>query len=325
MEKEETKKEETKKEETENGLKDTIEHLVISGGCIWGLYEYGALKELHNCGFWNISNIKTMYGTSIGSIIATLLSLKIDFDTIDDYIIGRPWHDLWRENSYNLLETYNHLGVFHKNVISGTFSPLFKSCDIEINISMREFYEKTGIEIHIYITELNQFVPIDISYKTHPDWQIIDAIYASCTIPVMFAPIVEANNCYVDGGFFSNYPLENCLQENMERKNSILGIITKNDIKNEIGIPIITEDSTFFEFTSILMNRIINQLLKNKNSGIIKYEIEFSVPSTTIEYIYKIISSKEERSKLINDGMETSREYYQKWISEIPPTIHNAV
>jgi predicted acylesterase/phospholipase RssA len=40
-----------------------IEHLVISGGCVWGFYEYGALKELHHRNFWNINNIQSIYGT----------------------------------------------------------------------------------------------------------------------------------------------------------------------------------------------------------------------------------------------------------------------
>ena len=308
---------EEKNEENEERFPEVpIQHLVISGGCIWGFYEYGALKELHHLGFWHISNIKSIYGTSIGSIIAILLALKIDFETIDQYIIGRPWHELWRENSYNLLETYNNRGIFHKNVISGTFSPLLKSCDIEMNISMREFYEKTGIEIHIYVTELNGFQYIDISYKTHPDWEVIDAIYSSCSIPIMFAPIIDGPNCYVDGGFFYNYPLKFCLDENRENPDSILGIIINKPETDSDPISIISEDSSFLDFTSVLLNRVIKTLFKNENTGIIKYEITFSVPALTIDSIYKVISSKEERSKLIDHGLEKAREYYKKWTSE---------
>jgi predicted acylesterase/phospholipase RssA len=308
---------EMERTEKETEIINTIEHLVISGGCIWGFYEYGALKELHNLGFWNISNIKSIYGTSIGSVVATLLALKIDFETIDDYIIGRPWQDLWRENSYNLLETYNHLGVFHKNVIYGMFMPLFKSCDMEINISMREFYERTGIEIHIYVTELNNFEPLDISYKTHPDWEVIKAVYGSCTVPVMFAPIVEGANCYIDGGFFYNYPLKCCLDKNVENTDSILGIVINKPGDENGSKKVITEDSTFLDFTSVLLSHVIKTLFKNDNVGFIKYEVAFSVPPITIESLYKVISSKEERSTLIEIGIEKSREYYKMWTSDI--------
>ena len=39
--------------------KNTIKHLVISGGGTYGLSAYGALRELHKKGFWNLSNIQS--------------------------------------------------------------------------------------------------------------------------------------------------------------------------------------------------------------------------------------------------------------------------
>ena len=191
--------------------KPNIQHIVISGGCVWGLYEYGALKELHNKGFWNINHIKSIYGTSVGAFIAVILALKIEFETIDTYFIGRPWMQVFKQNSYNLLEIYNNCGLLNLNVFYDTFSPLFKSCDMEPSITMQEFYLKTGIEIHIYVTELNAFEPMDIYYKTHPDWSVIEAVYASCSIPTLFSPIIKYSKCYIDGGFFYNYPLRKCL------------------------------------------------------------------------------------------------------------------
>jgi predicted acylesterase/phospholipase RssA len=125
--------------------KPNIKHIVISGGCIWGLYEYGALRELHECGFWNNQKVESIYGTSVGALIAVILALKIDFETIDKYIIERPWDEVFKKHSYNVLDIYNNRGVFHKKVLYEFYSPLFKSCDIETSITMGEFYEKTGI------------------------------------------------------------------------------------------------------------------------------------------------------------------------------------
>lgn len=296
-----------------------IEHLVISGGCIWGFYEYGALKQLHECGFWNINNIKSIYGTSIGSTVAVILALKIDFETIDNYVINRPWYDMWKENSYNPLESYSNCGVFHKKVVHDFFSPLFKSCDIEVNITMQEFYEKTGIEIHIFVTELNMFEPVDISYKTHPNWKVINAVYASCSIPILFSPIIENDKCYIDGGFFNNYPLKKCLENNnAENKDSILGISIGQTLENSEPSQMITIESTFIDFTSVLLNRIIKNLLfSTEDIGIIKYEICFFTQLTTLEYIYKVVSSKEERRHLIDMGVEQAKTHFRKWFPEV--------
>ena len=287
-----------------------IKHIVISGGCIWGLYEYGALRELHHSGFWNIENIESMYGTSVGALVAVILALKMDFETFDKYIIERPWEQVFKQHSYNLMETYDNRGVFHKQVFYDFCSPLFKSCDIETSITMGEFYKKTGIEIHIYLTELNAFEGIDISYKTYPDWNVIEAVYASCSIPTIFSPIINGDKCYIDGGFFNNYPLKRCL-ENVEDRDTILGISIGTSVEEDEVKAIITNESTFLDFTSVLLNRIIkNVMFSNEDIGIIKYEVCFFTQVTTLDSILKIVSSKEQRRNFIELGAQKARDFY---------------
>ena len=45
----------------------TIKHIVLAGGGPAGFVTYGALRELHINKFWNISDIKSIYGCSIGA------------------------------------------------------------------------------------------------------------------------------------------------------------------------------------------------------------------------------------------------------------------
>ena len=66
----------------------TIKHLVISGGGPNGIKSLGILKELCDNNFWNINDIQTIYATSAGAIIALLLLLKFDIDTISNYILN---------------------------------------------------------------------------------------------------------------------------------------------------------------------------------------------------------------------------------------------
>jgi predicted acylesterase/phospholipase RssA len=215
------------------------------------------------------------------------------------------------------LETYNERGVFHKNVLYDFFSPLLKSCDIELNVNMQQFYERTGIEIHIFVTELNMFEPIDISYKTHPNWQVVDALYSSSTIPIIFSPIIQNDKCYIDGGFFNNYPVRKCLENNMDNKDSILGISIGQSLEHDQDNQFVTAESSFLDFTCVLLNRIIkNILFSTEDIGIIKYEFCFYTQVTTLQYIYKVVSSKEERKSLISMGAEKAMEYFQKWTLE---------
>ena len=53
------------------------------------------LRECHNRKLWKLEDIETIYGTSVGSIIAVILALDYDWDTLDDYLIKRPWNNVF--------------------------------------------------------------------------------------------------------------------------------------------------------------------------------------------------------------------------------------
>ena len=57
--------------------------------------------------------------------------------------------------------------------------------------SGKEFYEINKIDLHIFSTELNKFETVDFSHKTHPDWRIIDVIYCSSALPIVFSPYMK--------------------------------------------------------------------------------------------------------------------------------------
>ncbi len=107
-----------------------IKHLVLSGGATWGLTAYGSLKQSEKYGIWSINNIKTMYATSVGSIIATMLSLKYDWETLDDFLIMRPWQQVFPFNLYSAFFAFENNGFFHVEHLRQLFLPLFQT---EIN------------------------------------------------------------------------------------------------------------------------------------------------------------------------------------------------
>ena len=57
-------------------LMSEIEHLILSGGGVAGIIEYGIIKHLIDKKKIDMENIKSMYGTSIGSWLAVCFSLK---------------------------------------------------------------------------------------------------------------------------------------------------------------------------------------------------------------------------------------------------------
>ena len=68
-----------------------IKHIVISGGGINLFTIYGCLKYLNKKKLWHIKNIKSLYGSSCGSLLSLLICLDITWNELDLYLIKRPW------------------------------------------------------------------------------------------------------------------------------------------------------------------------------------------------------------------------------------------
>ena len=99
----------------------TIKHLVISGGGPSMIQTLGAIQYLETAEFININNIETIYGTSAGAIVGVLIALKYDWVTINDYIIKRPWQDVFAIKAQNIFDAYTKKGLFDIKTIEKCF------------------------------------------------------------------------------------------------------------------------------------------------------------------------------------------------------------
>ena len=291
-----------------------IRHLVLSGGGIWGFKTYGALREASKQKFLDMSNIQSIYCTSVGSMIAVILAMKFDFKTIDDYLIKRPWQNVWGVNMTQIFNIYQTRGIYNTNFISEFLSPFLLARDFSLDITMAEFFEKTAIELHIYITEINAFECIDISYKTHPEWKIVDAVYTSCSLPIVFSPIITDDKCYLDGSFLMNYPLTKCIDSvGIDQKDTILAIFLNSEMNPVIEKTKITETSNFFDYMMVLVNRFLHsRLFINDLTYKIPYECCMTSPEFTLEYIDHCLKSSDERRTVIEEGAQNMREWLEK-------------
>jgi len=276
-----------------------IKHLVISGGGAAGFSYYGILKETNRKGLWKSEDIETMYGTSIGAILIVILCLNYDWLTIDNYLIKRPWHQVYKFTMYSVIDSYQKRGMFNIKEMEETFLPLFNGKDISIDITMKEFYELTKIELHIFATEINSFKIVDFCYKTYPDWRLIDAIYCSSCLPVMYSPFIKEDKSYCDGGLITNYPLEYCIKDGAD-PNEILGICR---INKKLNKEIFCETSSLIDYLMLLVNKCSKNLFLSKTRIQIKNEYIIESDPPTVYNMYCFITSYEEREKLINIGI----------------------
>lgn len=278
---------------------DTIKHIVISGGGIIGFAQYGVLRESNMRGLWSFENIESIYGTSIGSILGVFLSLKFEWSVLDDYIIKRPWQNVINFTMYSIIQSFESRGILNIKIIEDILAPVLRAKNIDINVTMREFYELTNIELHIFVTELNNFNIIDICYIDFPDWKLVDAVYASCSIPIIFAPLLKDSKCYIDGGFILNYPLYPCIQSGKD-PNEILGICQN---MGKIQTITIDNSSTLFDFIFSIFNKITVNILNNNRNDNLKYGIVLNTTRLGIYDIFEFASSKEKRIEMVDYGV----------------------
>jgi predicted acylesterase/phospholipase RssA len=165
----------------------TIKHLVISGGGPSGLLAYGIASQLAKKGFWHLSDIKSMYGCSIGAYVSVLLAIGYEWDWLDDYFIKRPWEKLAAASTTRLTDIYAKKCLLNEHFCTEAITPLLRGKELSESITLKEFYAYNQIELHMYATNINsaRLEKIDISYKTHPELALVKAVRMSMAFPVL--------------------------------------------------------------------------------------------------------------------------------------------
>ena len=311
-----------------------IKHLVISGGGAAGFSYYGVLKQTQLRGLWYSENIKTIYSTSVGSYLAVILSLGYDWNTIDDYLIKRPWHNVYKFELSMAIKAVLNQGIFDQSNVYETFKPLFKGKDIPIDINLLDFYKHTNKEIHFFTTDYNTFETVDLSYKTHPEWKVIDAIYASSSLPIMFLPFYKIENenieektgenieaepsIYIDGGIKMNYPLNKCIDDG-NIPEEILGI-TRIDLNPKFDKKL-SRSNNLFEFICKIIYKYALQIECPLYKTDISHQIGVSFSALDFTALFKCVSSAEERAQLINKGMRIADNYIEEYTNQILSSV----
>jgi len=285
----------------------TIKHLVISGGGPIMVQVLGAIQHLEQNNFVNMSNIETIYGTSAGAIVGILICLKFDWETINDYIIKRPWQDVFPIKVQNILDAYTKKGVYDIKTIEKCFKPLFDAKDIPMDINLEDFYKLTNVELHMFSFEINEYKVQDISYLTHPKLSLITAIQMTSALPVLITPVCIDDKCYIDGGMSCNYPLSYCI-ESGKIPDEILGF------KNKYGEnkTCINTESTILDFLLSFLFKAVFSVSTDNSQPSIQNEVVCDAQYLNFDVIRTALSNVEVRKDLFNNGTQTAVEFLSK-------------
>ena len=283
-----------------------IKHLVLSGGGQTMLQTLGVIQELEKNNFIKRENIKTIYATSAGAVVAALFSLDFDWDTINDFMIKRPWQDVFPIKVQSIFDAYTNKGIFTQIVFEKFMKPLLDAKDLSMEITLKEFYEYSNVENHFFTFEMNEFELEDISYLSHPDLSLIKALQMTCAIPVLITPVCIENKCYIDGGMVCNYPVSHCTKRNKD-VNEILGI--KNNCDDGVINNHINSESNLLDFIMSFFFKLIYSFSTTNKQEKLPNEILCNTSIMSISTLKSVIYSMKKRKELLENGIETAKEY----------------
>jgi len=311
----------------------TIKHIILAGGGPCGIIQFGIIKQLLYLSYIKYEDIKSIYATSIGTIIGLIFILNCDYNNIENYIINRPLEDLIDVNINNLFNIFYTKGIIKTEFFKEIIRPIILASKFNLNdnSTLLELYNETKIKFNLISVELNNLDKIIINYETFPDLKIYEAINMSCGIFGFVEPYFYNNKFYIDGGLISNCPVNECLIGE-KCKIEDLFIIANNSKFNYIDIVKytkfkslldfnnnnnnITKESDFIDFLLFFITKLIQNFIlfntsyhENTDNNLVNSCISKNM--FNLNYWLKSFLDKDEKNILINIGKHLGNNYYK--------------
>lgn len=161
--------------------------LALSGGGSKGFAHVGVFKLLEECGL--LPDI--ISGTSVGALMGVLFADGYSANEIKEMFLGREFSEF---AEFQVPKS----GFFN----SKRFRYFLK----------RQLHAKTFEELKIPLTVIATDLDHGISQEFR-NGPLVDAVTASCSIPIIFSPVTINGIHYVDGGLFRNFPVSTIRDE----------------------------------------------------------------------------------------------------------------
>jgi predicted acylesterase/phospholipase RssA len=281
----------------------TINTLLLSGGGIRGISYCGVLKRLieflenENENEYMKIDIKTLCCVSVGCLFGLIYAIGYKYKEIEEDIINKNFKHLKDTRITNLLTKY---GLDSGNNIMSWIETLMIKKGYYKNTTFREIYDRTGINLKVITTNLNRYTQMIFDNEQTPEYEVLEAIRMSISIPFIFTIKKYEDDIHVDGGLINNYPMYLFKDE----IDNLLGIhlISKQRVKNKIQIKEI-DKYIFNVLYCLLINR--DTVSTDENTVCIHTDLEIS-------HSMNFDITTDDKMKLIQIGYEAMNNYLDK-------------
>lgn len=177
--------------------------LVISGGASKVLSVIGVVRRLEESG--SITHVRRCAGTSAGALMSLMITLG--YGSSD---MRRFAHTLHERGTLKLKPRYDlfqNFGLDTGESVCALCRDALAEKQLGPDTTFETLREHTGRDLIVCVTNLSRGLPEYLSRDTEPHMPVVKAIRMSCSIPLLFTPVMHRDCVYVDGGLTDNVPL----------------------------------------------------------------------------------------------------------------------
>lgn len=221
-------------------------HVVFTGGGLGGMTCLGVLRYMQEHGL--VKAVREVSGTSMGAFFACMLAMNVLAGELEEYLKG--YFAKEENTSFTLMNSLlSILEDYGMDDGQRLVQPLRHFVEDKYGwkkdtITLREFVQKTGVNVVICAANIGTRKPVYFSTDTTPDVCLYDAVQASMSLPVLMKPVKINDELYVDGGICDNIPIAGFPKSGQNRTLVVnCAQIIPNDMPSD----------TFVRYISILM------------------------------------------------------------------------
>lgn len=276
---------------------------IFGGGAIRGIAYVGALQALDEL---NI-DIDVLAGSSVGSIVAALVGVGYTSSEINDIFLQVNF-ELFRDIHFGLNKDFAlSKGNIFTDWIRDLIEKKFYGDSYKKGENPPVLFKHIKRNLVLITTELNTFKPYEFSNYETPDFEIAEAVRASCSMPGLMVPVEFNNKRLVDGDLMKGIPLWKLSKNLVNPKNRIIEFRLEGDNIGSYNNAFEFLNSIYSCMTSVSTDFIIDNFGEND-----KYDYVKITTGDLVVIDFNI--SEKLRNKLVEMGYNDSIKYLTKEI-----------
>lgn len=156
-----------------------------------------------------LKNVSTFVGSSAGAVSCFFLCCDVHvfrmkqilFDAIEE--MGNT-----SINIDNIFNVYNTLGIDDAKILKNALQKVILEKFNVSDINFIDFAKLTGKNLVITVSNISKSKCEFWCVDTAPGQSVVDAIMASCAIPIVCRPFIRDGNIYCDGAVYNYFPID---------------------------------------------------------------------------------------------------------------------